>query len=373
MIGRGVTGPRALHCSDDKVSRRHASITWVDGAYMLTDLNSTNRTRLNGQLVRPDAPMTVKDGDEIQLGPDTAVRFELLRAERVRAGVESRPARAEFGPYALYDTLSRGEIDRVDVAVDTRNGTRVALKRFATRELSNASRKRILDQAERGQHWQHPNIAEVLDAGTVEGVLYVASRLVEGFSLEGILDRCAHGLDSPLCAYIGREVGLALQSAADQEPGFVHRNLSPRTIMVAAAGEVVLIDFGFTPLEALQVGTVRMNREKARYLAPEHRAQRALDARSDVYSLGIVLYELIVGGPADPRRLAALAEGDVHGVAPDLLAVVRRAIAVHPESRFPTAGDMEAALADVLQDIAPDFGQADVVAWLAALDEEDAP
>lgn len=363
-IGRTVDGPRDLLCSDDKVSRRHATITWTDGGYVLTDLHSTNRTRVNGALVRPEAPVPVSDGDEILLGPDTRVRFEFLRSERVRAAVEPRAPRSEFGPYAVYEVLSRGPIDRVDVALDTRNGTRVALKRFATLELSRTARKRILEQAERGQHWQHPNIAEVLDAGSIGEVLYVASRLVDGVTVAAILDRCAPEVDVALATYVARESCAALQSAVEQVPTFVHRNLCPGTIMLSNTGDVALIDFGFAPLDALQVGTGRLSREKSRYLAPEHRAQRGLDARSDVFSLGVVLYELLVHGPADQRQLAGLATGDIPGVPADLLAVVRRATAVRPEARFPGAGDMEAALRAALYAMAPGYGQPEVTAWL---------
>jgi serine/threonine-protein kinase len=151
-----------------------------------------------------------------------------------------------------------------------------------------------------------------------------------------------------------------------QEPGFVHRNLNPGTIMIGFDGEVILIGFGFKPVEALREGTVRLSREKARYLAPEHRARRGIEPRSDVYSLGIILCELLTRQPLDPRRTAALP--DVAALRPQIpsgpAAVAMRATALKPDDRFRSALEMESQLSGLLRSLAPRFGPAEVAAWL---------
>jgi hypothetical protein len=370
-IGRKVEPGRNLLCSDEKVSRRHASIELSGDGFVLVDHNSTNRTRLNGRLVKPDSPTALHSGDEIQLGPDTVVVFEAgapaaAVAQPPHAGPEIPPPRYEFGHFAVYETLTKTDLDRVDVAIDTRTGTRVALKRFATHDLPHPVRRRILEQAERAQRWKHPNIAAVLEFGHEGDVLYVASRLVDGVPVAAIQDRCPQEVDDALAAYVILEACAAVRHATEEEPGFVHRNLTPRNIMLGYAGEIVLINFGFAPLQALQEGTAKLSRSKAHYLAPEHRAQRGLDARSDVFSLGIILYELLAHERIDPRRIAALPALDTvrPAVPADLAALTQRATALRAESRFASAAEMELALASALQGVAPDYGPPEVTAWM---------
>jgi serine/threonine protein kinase len=366
VVGRSVREIGDLLCTDAKVSRQHATIEASGEGYVLTDHGSTNRTRVNGRLLRPNAPQPLHNGDQMLFGPDTLVRFELIEAPQQQSATSLPPPRYEFGAYAVYEPLYRGARDRVDVAVDTRNGARIALKRIAAGEIPRPVRKRLLDQAERARQWQHRNIAVLLDAGQQGEVLYIASRLVDGLTLAEIEERLAGDIEPLVAAYVIREACAGIAYALEREPDFVHRNLRPSTIMLSYRGEVALLNFGLAPLMALSEETGRLDRKRAVYLSPEHRAQLGLDPRSDVYSLGAILYELLARQPIDPQH--ALDLPDVGQIRPDipadLSALTMRAFERHPESRFQNAADMHDEIKAVMRHMARDYGLPEVSRWM---------
>lgn len=371
-IGRGLVRGKDLVCSDKKVSRRHASITLGADGYQVSDHGSTNHTRVNGHLVQSEVPFPLRSGDEIQCGPDTTVRFELLPAESAEAPAVPPVAaaglspNAQFGPFAVYENLSQGETDRVDVALDIRTGARVALKRFTAQGLGASVCRRLLDEAARAKLWQHPNIAAVVDAGEIANVPFIASRLVDGLSVDRIQETNAADVEVPLALYVLCEVCAALAYAQTKEPAFVHGNLCPRNLMLDYTGKVMCVDFGLTPAEVLIGGVARLPSDRSRYLSPEQRAQRGIDVRSDIYSLGAVLYELVTRAPVDPVETPSLVEGaDAWPDVPAGVAViVRRAMAIRPEARYPTVAELQNALGDALIDVALAYGAPEATAWM---------
>jgi len=422
VIGRGGNPQHDLVCTDAKISRRHAIIQTSPKGFVLVDCKSRNGTRLNGRRLDPEVPSPLKNGDEIGFADETVVRFELLQDEdstRIEKQIanpspppsmpkpeERRPpaarsevpepaatrpkpppvppaapppspprpayaraepqAREHFGRYGVYETLDESQTDRVDAAVDTRSGDRVALKRYSASVISRKVKSSVLESAARAKRWQHPNIAEVVDAGEQAGTLYVASRLVEGKSLSELQTRFPREFDIPLAAYIAREICAALHYAQDQVSGFVHRNLNPRTIMLGFRGDVVLIDVGFVPVRVAADSTQVLNRMEARHLSPEHLAGRGIDARSDIFSIGVILYELLAQEPIDPRKKAVLADVDtVRPEVPSALAkATMRAIALRPTERFRSSQEMEEELVGVLRQLAPGYGP-QAAEWMA--------
>lgn len=411
VVGRSATldAARDLRCTDHKVSRRHATIEAAAGGYLLTDRGSTNKTRHNGVILEPEVPVVLHDGDELGFGPDTVVQFALLPAGEPGSGeatvISTKPPAREpdrsdtppaewgsqpsqptaappvpamrpvpadaqpteqFGRFAVYDELAQSRTDRVDVALDTSTDTWVALKRFPPRLLARKVQNRLLDDAARARRWQHPNIAEVVDAGVEGGIVYVASRFVLGVVLADVQDRYAREIDPLLAAYIAREACSALHYARGEERDFVHRNLSPRTIMLCPDGHVVLINFGLVDVKALLETTVKLTPAEARYLAPEHIHRRGLDPRSDIFSVGIVLYELLAHEPIELRRKAALPDVDtVRPEVPPVLAdITTRAVALRPEDRYRSADEMEDELTAALNKLAPGYGS-QVAEWMA--------
>jgi eukaryotic-like serine/threonine-protein kinase len=366
VVGRSVSETTDLLCTDAKVSRQHATIEASGNGYVLTDHGSTNRTRVNGRLLRPDFREPLHNGDEILFGPETVVRFELLEGAQEQSAAKLPPPRYAFGAYAVYEPLYRSPKDRVDVAIDTRSGTRVALKRIAAAEIPRVVRKRLLDQAERARQWRHRNIAVLLDAGQEGEVLYVASRLIDGLTLAEIEERLSRDIEPLVSAYVIREACAAIAYAFEREPDFVHRNLRPSTIMLSYRGDVALLNFGLAPLMALSEGTGLLDRKTAVYLSPEHRAQVGLDPRSDVYSLGAILYELLTRQAIDPQH--GVDFPDLRQLRPeiatDLAALTMRACDRHPEARFQNAADLYDELKAVMRGMTRDYGPPEVSRWM---------
>lgn len=369
-IGRGIARGKDLVCTDKKVSRRHASITMGPDGYQVSDHGSTNRTRVNGHLIQSQVPFPLRSGDEIQCGPDTTVRFELLPEASVPASAEAPAALApgaQFGPFALYENLSRSETDRVDVALDIRSGARIALKRFVAPSLGAAVTRHLLDEAARAKQWQHPNIAAVVDAGEIGDVPFIATRLVDGLSLDRIQETNAADVEVPLALYVLCEACAALAYARERDPAFVHGNLCPRSLMLDYTGKVMCIDFGLTPAEVLAGGVARLPPDRARFLSPEQRALRSVDGRTDIYSLGAVLYELVTRRRIDPVETPFLVEdaGDWPPEVPAGVAgIVRRALAARPEARFARLAELQSALGDALIDVALVYGAPEATAWM---------
>jgi serine/threonine protein kinase len=176
----------------------------------------------------------------------------------------------------------------------------------------------------------HPNITEVLDLGFAEGRYYLAQEFVEGQDLAAIQLREAErggSLPSAFATHIVMEVCQALHHVhgghGPAGQGVVHGGIAPRKLMVSYDGEVKLLDFGLSDLWAThRRGGAALERERLAYMSPEQSRGEPLDARSDLYSLGICLYEMLTG-----RRLFLRAQDS------DTLEAVRQA-KVPPPRKF---------------------------------------
>ena len=168
---------------------------------------------------------------------------------------------------------------------------------------------------------QHPNIVGCFDSGTIDGVPFIAFELIEGIDLANLIPRLAPERLSPRSALeIGAAVARALDHAhqlagSDGPLQLVHRDISPENVLVSWSGEVKLLDFGISKFrgrnhELTRAGVIK---GKLGYLSPEQIAEGTVDARSDLYQLGVVLVEALSGhrlfraeGPARPRDLAEM-------------------------------------------------------------------
>jgi hypothetical protein len=225
----------------------------------------------------------------------------------------------------------------------------------------------FLDEAALAAQLHHPNIAQVFDLGRLGSSYFFTMEYVHGENARTVLQR-EYGLRRKVP--IGHAITIAAGAAtglhhahgatgADRKPlGIVHRDVSPANIMISFAGAVKLVDFGVAKaavrFHETQAGTIK---GKIAYLSPEQcTGNRPVDRRSDVFSLGIVLYELLTvqrlfRRDSDFATMAAIVTDDVPPpsqlrpeVPPELDGVVMRALEKNPDDRFPTAGAMVDAL-----------------------------
>jgi hypothetical protein len=265
---------------------------------------------------------------------------------------------ARLGPYEVVGLLGRGGMGTVYRARDGRLGRDVALK--ILHGADPAQLQRLLDEARCTALVQHPNVLAVLDVGEHEGAPWLATELLEGEPLRARLGPGA--LPLPEMLELGQQIAHGL--AAAHERDIVHGDLKPENVFVARGGHVKILDFGLAQWsapapETAQEETASLAEAEtpallgtAPYMSPEQIRREKLDARSDVFALGAVLYEMAIGRPAFRRATVAETLGAVLGEQPGgleslpgpLREVLRRCLQKRPEERFTSARDVAFAL-----------------------------
>jgi Tol biopolymer transport system component len=266
---------------------------------------------------------------------------------------------SRLGDYEIRASIGAGAMGEVYRARDTRLDRDVALKVLPSHVVHDSGRiARFRLEAKAASALNHPNIVTIYEIGRAGGTWYIAAELVEGVTLR---ERISAGRLGPEEA-----VGICLQCAAAggaaHRAGVVHRDIKPENIMVRFDGVVKIVDFGLArvvearpewSLDVTQTGTVVGT---PRYMSPEQARGEKPDTRSDVFSLGAVLFELITGRPAFPGKTTAEVfsallnqEPDMAGAGP-LGGVISRAIAKDPAARYQSMDEF----ANVLRSFGPD-------------------
>jgi len=276
----------------------------------------------------------------------------------------------KLGPYEILAPLGAGGMGEVYRARDTRLGRDVALKILPESFAREADRLRRFEQEARAvAALNHPNILGVFDIGQnngnqQSGSPFLVSELLEGESLRAVLDRGA----LPQRKTIEYGVQIAHGLAAAHEKGIVHRDLKPENVFITKDGRIKILDFGLakfaqnlspepdgvTLTSSHTAAGVVMG--TASYMAPEQVRGEAADPRTDIFSFGAVLYEMLSGVRAfrrdtpaetmtavlkdDPPELS----GSARLVSPTLERIVRRCLEKNPEQRFQSARDLSFAL-----------------------------
>jgi len=274
-------------------------------------------------------------------------------------------AKARLGPYEIQAPLGAGGMGEVYRARDPRLARDVAVKVLPEAVAEDPHRlQRFEREARAAGGLNHPNILAVFDVGQHEGRPYVVTELLEGETLRNRLRN-----DSvPLRKAMSSAIEVARGLAAAHDKGIVHRDLKPENLFVTKDGHVKILDFGLAKVpkggqtdgesvetldaDALTdpgevVGTVH-------YMSPEQVRGRAIDHRSDIFSFGVVLYEVLAGerpfhGPSLADTMAAILREDPPafvnpGVPEALERIVRRCLEKRPEERFQSAHDIAYAL-----------------------------
>src|SRR5271157_1374221 len=265
------------------------------------------------------------------------------------------------GRYEILSELGRGAMGVVYRAMDPVIGRTVAVKTIRlSEEGTGLTRPELLTrfqtEARAAGLLTHPNIVVVFDAGEEDGLYYITMELVEGKSLQAHLDgQVAFAL--PRVLRIMEQACSALQFA--HERNVVHRDIKPANIMLTADDTVKVTDFGTAKI--LQFGTMQQTAHvmgTPSYMSPEQVKGRAVDGRSDIFSLGVLLYEMVTGEkpfpgqnittviykivneePVPPRQL----DPSIH---PGISAVIMKALCKEPEERYQTCRELLEDLRD---------------------------
>ena len=273
-------------------------------------------------------------------------------------------AGTSFGPYQISDQLGAGGMGVVYRAHDSRLQRDVAIKVLPADALGDESaRARFRREALALAKLSHPNIATLYDLGEQGDVSYLVMECVAGESLASMLERGPLLIRDVLA--LGIEIAGALDEAHGQ--GIIHRDLKPANVMVTPKGHAKVLDFGLAKLIAPTDTASGLSHTETVgavgtlfYMSPEQANGEAIDGRTDVWSLGVLLYEALTGSP--PFRaasalgvLSAISAGspvpiaDLRPEVPNALtAIVMRALAKEPADRYQTAADVQRALSSVL-------------------------
>ncbi len=263
----------------------------------------------------------------------------------------------QFGHYQILEELGRGGMAVVFKAYQPSLNRCVALKVLPSHYQDDAELlARFRREAEATRALLHPNIVRVFEVGEAQGMPFIAMEYVEGGSVAQEMARRRGPLDVATATGIAAQVAAALDSAHRQ--GVIHRDVKPSNILLAGDGRALLSDFGI----AKKAGKTTLTQKGTllgtpAYMSPEQaRGRRNLDGRSDIYSLGIVLYEMLTGDVPfhgdDPTVILRAILDDAPpppswlnpSIPPALERIVLRALAKQPEQRYATAGEMLAAL-----------------------------
>lgn len=269
------------------------------------------------------------------------------------------PGGAAIGPYRLQRLLGRGAHAAVHLAVDTRSNRAVALKalspagEFDGGDFSEA-RTRFLQEAETAKSLSHPHIVKVYEAGDDSGCLWMAMQLLPGTPLTRYI-HLSRLLPQPVVTELGE--GLANALAHAHGLSVVHRDIKPGNVIFdLPTRRLKLTDFGIAGLADMSRTRTGIVLGTPWYMAPEQLAGAAPDARCDIYSLGVLLFQLLSGRlPHESASLGELLRQVARDPAPDvrrlrddvpapLAAVVARALEKQAGARFADARQMAAAL-----------------------------
>ena len=262
-----------------------------------------------------------------------------------------------LGDFEIVEEIGRGGMGSVYLAEDTRLRRKVALKVILP-ELADQPdfRRRFEAEARGAAAIEHPNLVPVHAAGLLDGHLFLAMRFVAGQNLNQALDQRGP-LDHDIASAILSKVASALDAA--HATGLVHRDVTPANILLEGelgAEGVFLTDFGL--VRGLDTGETQLTRTdqviaNLDYAAPEQIKGGRVDARTDVYALGCVLYRMRSGERpfpgTDTQKMWKIVNDPVPPIGPEddpLDSVIARATAKDPERRYPSAGDLARAAAE---------------------------
>lgn len=280
----------------------------------------------------------------------------------------------EYGNYYLLEKIAVGGMAELFKA--KQRGVQgfqkiVAIKRILPHLSDNEEFVTMfIDEAKLAAQLTHPNIVQIFDLGKASGSYYIAMEYVDGKDLRSLLRKVREyhlPFPEPVAAFVVMKVAVALDHAHrkkalnDRELKLVHRDISPQNILISSDGAVKLVDFGIAKAATKNTQTLAgALKGKLLYMSPEQAMGQPLDNRSDLYSLGLVLFELLTGercfhadselGVLEKVRMGRIS--DVQSINPsisrEMAAIVNKCLQKNVEMRYPSARFLERDLKDLL-------------------------
>ncbi len=274
-----------------------------------------------------------------------------------------------IGPYEVLGKLGSGGMGEVFLCLDTRLHRQVALKSLTASDVAHGElRERVLLEARAAARLNHPHIASIYDVVEEGDRAFIVMEYVAGESLAAHLRRARFPIDRVVD--IGRQLASALSAA--HAHGVIHRDLKPANVQITPDGSIKVLDFGVarmmsptasptaTTVNVPSAGSTALDRAGTPlYMAPEQLIGRQADARADIYSLGVVLFEMATGrrpyleddvidlAVAMAKKRAPAAHEIDAAVPQALSAVIAKALEADPDMRYQSARELEAALVGV--------------------------
>jgi serine/threonine protein kinase/CheY-like chemotaxis protein len=302
-----------------------------------------------------------------------------------------------FGQYTLLEKIAAGGMAEVWKArmrgVEGFQKT-VAIKKILPHMTDNSEFVGMfIDEAKLAAQLSHPNIVHIYDLGKIGRDFYIAMEYVDGKDLRSLMNagrRKGVRLPLGLALFVAARLASALDYAhrkrdfEDREMGLVHRDVSPQNVLLSSEGDVKLCDFGIAKAVS-KAGQTQMGalKGKLQYMSPEQAWGRAVDARSDLFSLGAVLYEMLTGdrlftGDTEISVLESVRQGQIRStrqtdpsIPVEVDEIVARALAYDPQSRFASAGEMKQRIESVLHSLGLSPDPTDLAAWVHTVQEEE--
>jgi serine/threonine-protein kinase len=288
------------------------------------------------------------------------------RLDELAAAGEFRP-NSRIGRYELLNALGTGGMAQVMVARTVNPGgvsRLVALKRILPKLADDEIIvKQFLDEAKLGMRLNHPNLVTIYDFGQANGSYFIAMELIAGVDFDHVV-YWPHGpLPEPLVSAVLVQALEGLHHAHEAKGedghalGLVHRDLSPHNLMVGFDGRVKVLDFGVAKMRNARTVTLPgIVKGKPLYMSPEQATAERIDRRSDLFSVGLILYEALTGKRAfdqhdDTKTMESIVNDPLErppGVPNHWWELISKALQKRPEDRFRTAHDMAQAVRDTV-------------------------
>jgi eukaryotic-like serine/threonine-protein kinase len=278
---------------------------------------------------------------------------------------------ARLGHYEIKSQIGAGGMGEVYLAQDTKLDRKVAIK-FLNEEFSRDSDKlnRFIQEAKAASALNHPNILTVYEVGEVDGKNYISTELIDGQTLRELISQ-KEALQLKPILKIGVQVAEALSAA--HQAGIIHRDIKPENIMIRRDGYAKVLDFGLAKLsepKAIATGSEDATRVQVNttpgmvmgtvsYMSPEQARGNVTDARTDVWSLGVVLYEMLAGkvpftGETVNHTIVSILEKEpllLENVPAELQRIVRKSMTKDVDMRYQSARDLLIDLKNLRRDL----------------------